>query len=364
MAARRRDEQHVHVIAKSLNSYGIQQNNVIILIFIKDIIAHPGLSLDNLDFTPFLNNVESPVPMYTIAGDHTCGAMQALHQAKPNNPTWKYMDVHLAITEDTPENRRLAQIAGDLDNKVGNIKQEMSTFDYIDQIHRMYEKLIRQHGNPAVAANLKIINKALAKYKNDCITTMGDRGQIATATLGTYFQIAKRTGEVWSLIEKIFTDHKAALYASSRGRTLTAKDHLGHSYFTDMANIPDDSLIKWLRKVTNGNMTVSQFKQKCTKYKKIVVLQKAILTWVAAEYHVNHNTYEDLVAVHPFLATSEFVSNVIGTFNPTKKNNKLPHSIASTITQMINQQASSRSRVCCSSLTFYPMPIYLAIYEE
>jgi hypothetical protein len=51
-------------------------------------------------------------------------------------------------------------------------------------------------------------------------------------------------------------------------------------------------------------MTVSQFKQKCTKYKKIVVLQKAILAWYAAEYHQDYNTYDELVS-----ASSPFPGN-------------------------------------------------------
>ena len=41
MAARMRDEHHVVVIADSLNSHGVQQYNVIVLIFIEDIERHP-----------------------------------------------------------------------------------------------------------------------------------------------------------------------------------------------------------------------------------------------------------------------------------------------------------------------------------
>ena len=361
MAARRKDEHHVVVIAESLNIHGVQQHNVIILIFTQDIINHPKLSLDNLDFTPFLDDEKAPVPMYTIAGDHTCGAMQMLHEAKPQNPKWLYMYVTIAVTDDTPENRRLAQIAGDLDNKVGNIKQEMTTFDYIEQIHRTYMNLIKKFGDPSVPANLKNINKDLARYKADCTITMGDRNRIATATLGTFFQIAKRTGKVWTLIERIFTEHRQALYASSRGRTLTPKDHLGHSYFTDMANIPDAMLIKWLQSVVDQKMTVSQFKAKCSKYKKILVLQKAILVWYAAEYHQDFDNYDELVEVHPFLATSEFVSQVIGVFNPTKKDPKIPMSIVKIIVQKIEQTNVSRNRVRSVSTTIKFQPFSLFI---
>ena len=362
MAARRKDEHHVVVIAESLNIHGVQQHNVIILIFTKDIIYHPTLSLDNLDFTPFLGDEKAPVPMYTIAGDHTCGAMQMLHKAKPQNPKWLYMYVTIAVTDDTPENRRLAQIAGDLDNKVGNIKQEMTTFDYIDQIHRTYINLIKKYGDPSVPNNLKNINKDLGRYKADCNITMGDRNRIAVATLGTFFQIAKRTGEVWTLIERIFKDHREALYASSRGRTVTPKDHLGHSYFTDMANIPDAMLIKWLQSVVDQKMSVSQFKAKCAKYKKILVLQKAIIIWYAAEYHQEFDTYDELVKVHPFLATSEFVSQVIGVFNPTKKDPKIPMSIAKIIVQKIEQTSASRNRVrsvCTTAIKCQPFSLFI-----
>ena len=353
MAARMRDGHHVIVIADSLNSHGVQQYNVIVLIFIEDIEKHPSLSLDDLDFTPFLDDEKSPVPMYFIAGDHTGGAMQLLHTQKPLAKKWKYMLVTLAICNDTPENRRLAQIAGDLDNKVGNIKQEMTTFDYIEQIHRKYLQLIKKHGDPKVAANLKAINKELVSYKAECTITMGARGRIATATLGTFFQIAKRTGEVWDLIQSIFKEHKANLYATARGRTLTPKDHLGHSYFTDMANIPEDFLIKWLSNVMNKKYTVSQFKQKCTKYKKIMVLQKAILQWWSAEYHEEYDEYDELAKVHPFLATSSFVSEVIGVFNPTKKDPKINMTIVKIIQDRLRLSSASRDRVRLVSATIH-----------
>ena len=351
MAARRRDQHHVIVIADSLNSHGVQQHNVIVLIFIEDIEKHPTLSLDNLDFTPFLDDEKSPVPMYFIAGDHTGGAMQLLHKQKPLAKKWKYMHVSLAICEDTPENRRLAQIAGDLDNKVGNIKQEMTTFDYIEQIHRKYLQLKKTHGDLRVPANFKALNKDLGLYKTECTITMGQRGRIATATLGTFFQIAKRTGEVWNLIEHIFKEHKANLYATARGRTLTAKDHLGHSYFTDMANIPEEFLIKWLSGVVGEKYTVSQFKQKCAKYKKIMALQKAILEWYSTEYHEEHENYDDLVAIHPFLATSSFVSEVIGVYNPSKKDSKIPMTIVKIIQDKIRLSSATRDRVRLVSVT-------------
>ena len=221
------------------------------------------------------------------------------------------------------------------------------------QIHRKYLQLIKTHGDPKVAANMKSINKELMSYKTECTITMGARGRIATATLGTFFQIAKRTGEVWDLIQAIFRQHKAHLYATARGRTLTPKDHLGHSYFTDMANIPEDFLIKWLSKVVENKYTVSQFKQKCTKYKKVMALQKAILQWYGTEYHQEYEEYEDLVLVHPFLATSNFVSEVIGVFNPTKKDSKLNMTIVKIIQDKIRLSSSSRDRVRLVSPTIH-----------
>lgn len=331
MAARLLDKGHVVYVAGSLNLHGIQQNNVMVLIFKEDIIAHPTLSLDNLDFTPFLDCDQAPVPMYVIAGDHTTHAVQMLHKAKPLNPTWTHMWVTLVLSDNTPEDRRMAQITGEMDNKIGSIKQEMSPLDYINQIHRTYMNLISKYGDPSVAANAKKINKDMQTYKNQCKVTMGAPKIIAEATLGTYFQIAKRTGEVWDLIEQVFTKHKANLRASSRGREITAKDHLGHSYFTDMASVDEALLVHWLQRIVDGNITVSDFKRKCGNFNKILKLQKCILTWYRAEYHANYDDYDTLVEKHPFLATKGFVSQVIGSFHPSKKNQTIPQSIADII---------------------------------
>ena len=71
IADRKRNAPHVKVIEKSMTVHGIMKTDVVVLIWLEDILA-AGLDPKNIVFAPLnLINNKPPVPMYVIAGDHT-----------------------------------------------------------------------------------------------------------------------------------------------------------------------------------------------------------------------------------------------------------------------------------------------------
>ncbi len=330
MAARQKSFSHVDDIVISLQKFGIQVYNVKVLIWVED-VKKWAESMKELDFKRFDWSQPAPFKIQVIAGDHTIAALKKLCEMRPKNKLWKTMKVRLVVCENTKENRNMIRAVGSLDNKVAEVHKGATPWDNILQIHNVMASI--QADNSLNATKKK---EALSEYRTQCKTTMAGEGKGAERTIGNYFAIAKIKGKVWDNIAAIFkadAEGKLQQAGAKKGKSKT----VGYGCFCHMAYLPDKDLIRWSQRVLDGIWTPTQFKNRCLEVKKVLKLHEYIVSYLNARHQNEFEKILDATVKYPFLLETDYMTSLIPAFNPKKKDNCLPQSIANSIDGKIKE---------------------------
>lgn len=276
-------------VIKLMGSFakGIQMTslNVVVLAYREDVIA-AGYDPDNLEFNAICVDTP-PFKIMAIFGLHSSVAMFRLHVLRPHNQDYHYIPVTFVICQHTAEDMLMAQLAGNLSNSLGALQKPQSVWDCILQMHNKIME-IHQSGDSA-----KDRKKLLVQARLHWVTSFP---HYTTATIGSLSVIGKLQGQLWSNIQDIFTGNVVVLEGAT-GKA--APKEMGHGHFTDMAKIPEACLIRWTRRVIQGEITTRQFNERCKQYKKVDRIQKDVVTFVNQMYPQSEcEDFEELQSEH------------------------------------------------------------------
>lgn len=336
VAARQLSESHVLDVVDSLRKFGIQVHRVKVLIWKHDLPPEWAANPNLIDLTRYDANGKAPFKMQVIAGDHTIAAVKKLMALRPLNSLWRTFWVRIIVAEDNAESRTFAQALGSLDNKVAEVSKGATPWDNLNQIHTKRvsiwaDQTLDQAGK----------KKAWGDYKQICKTTMigGSSGK-ATATIGSYFAIAKMVGPVWDNVATIFKkDANGTLQKSGSKRTKSGNSKpLAHGPFCHMANIPDKQLLKWTQKVIDGQWSPADFKNSCMDVKKVYKLHTFIKNHLNHKFRHDFDDFGDAAKRYKFLQDVSYIAKLKNAFNVKRNDTNLPQTIANSIEQKIEIQ--------------------------
>lgn len=346
MAARQPDPSHVRDIAQSYVKFGVQDDGTIVIVVFAEDIDSAGLNRNNFLLRQFHETDSLPVPMHTIVGDHRIQALQALRKAKPNNESYKFVEVTLVICSKSAHNKQMALTYGTLDNQVQSLRKKAEAWDCICQVHRQILDLRAEYG-----VNWK--NNTTAKdkwraYKMSCNATMCD---FKTSSLGNFFTIANTFGELWNNIAKVFINDREATSITKKGKESSVKKKaLGYGWLCHMADIPNDELCAWTSEILAGDMSTKDFKNRCLTWKQHVKVQKTVIAWYNMEYvdeaSEEIKSYHELGERFPFLLDPDFFHSMLMRFPTKGKIQVLPDEVARLIRDKMKTTTAVLRMLC------------------
>jgi hypothetical protein len=333
IAARNRVYSWQEQINKSMSQLGVQRTDIVLLVWLNELreflpnyTPHTSITFKDQKEAYYK---EPPVKFNVIAGDHTTGAIQANHQAKPRHVDFQFIEATLLICEKTAENKRLAKAFGTIDNLVKAIHRSMTQWDVVYDLHGVIKRAkMLAVSQSMTAVNAKAnLNAAISAVKTLAVKSFSEQ------TFGSMRVVATKTGDVWKLIKAIFNGN---FVVKAGDPVPKAPESLSH--FNNMANIPEDLLCSWLERVERVRWTTAEFQSRCLSYKKSQKIQTCIFDYINAKRpEVPAENYGDLMKHYEFLRDAEWFNVMVSWVTKLSKEAKLPHQLIQSINQKLTQ---------------------------
>ena len=319
VADRKEDQDHVLRVETSMITHGIMKTDIVILIWKEDLVAL-GLDPENIVFAlsptgDVLPNC--PVDLHVIAGDHTCTASRNLHVKHPRNKLFQYIEAAVVVSEKNADTIKLAKLYGGLDNKIKHTHKKKSVWEYVTEMHT--------HFSGAAYANMS------KEEKEGWMADMYLKCASPKNSVDSWKVVSQTTGDLWTNINTIMT-------GETRDRKAVPPKNT--SFFNNMSKIPQEVLVRWSKKVVDGEEKPRDFQQRCLVYKKKVLAQNKFLTYantlVTDEADVVHN-YNDLCKKYPFFGEADWFMTRVGWMS-----DKVKDDLSSNIKQSIRDRIASQ----------------------
>ena len=335
IADRKRDQSHVDDIKSSMIEHGILINSGITLLMWQDDLDDARIDLNTCNID--INNEKPPVPMYTIAGDHTCAAAQSLHQFYPGNKKWKYLPVSIVVAPKTDNDVTFAKLYGGLDNKVRSTHKK-TAWDYVVDMHEMFER-INKSGLSAKEKKEKI-----AKFMDD----LKVRSSEPDNSIGSWKQVAKQTGKLWNNIRDIFTGNTKDKKAPIPKNT---------THFNGMSGIPESDLQRWSDRVVEGEWKTKDFADRCAQFKREKLCQTKMLDFTVKKLSQEEmeegepDSYQELIEVVPFFGESDWFKKCVAFMGNARQKDELVPQIKDEILEKLQRWRDVKSKQMVSTHT-------------
>jgi hypothetical protein len=218
------------------------------------------------------------IALWIIGGTHTNKALSKLKDLHPDNPLWWTQKFKVLVCKDDPAVRQLLRDQGNIMN-MKHIGKKTTFAEVVIQMHNNAvaegKAYLRQQGRPFDDAFVTPADCPAAVAK-----TMKDRlgqttGGFSTQTIGAYWQLSKRGGRMWELIQELISTKRG------KGSSKAHKPY-GAGVFSAMGKIPDDELLKWLEQLHRGDINDKEFRAKCNDHKAREATKHVIMKLVKA----------------------------------------------------------------------------------
>jgi hypothetical protein len=263
-AARQRMQQKVDSLAGVMDKVSLQRTDIALLVWEGE-LEEQGITIEELDIKHI---GEDKVKAQAITGDHTCGAAQKKHEQEPNEETYFNLDVEIICCPMTTHNKAMAYAYGVIDNYVKEQATGQTPWDIVYKVHVTMTEIN--------ALNISNENKK-KRITERCDEIQREAASKYTVqSFGTYRVLGSKTGKLWDLLYKIFTE-KADIKAK-KGAHTKGPAAIGH--FMHMAYIPDKELTKWAKQVYNKEIESKDFMANCKFYKKVAKVENQVVEFV------------------------------------------------------------------------------------
>ena len=295
IADRRRYDEHVDYIKKSMIEHGIFHNTGVVVLMWKEDLVAKNIELSTYNFDT--SSQRPPVPMYTIAGDHTATAAAGLHRTYPKNKKWFKISASVVVASRTEHDQAMAKLYGGLDNRIRSTQRKKTVWDHVVEMHDYFEVLEKINDD-------EMKKSKMASFMSD----LKVRSEFPDASIGSFKQVAKKKGQLWENIKKIFegkTDDKKAPVPKNT------------THFNAMSGIPEDNLVRWSDRVVTGIWKTKDFKDRCDLYKKELLLQTKMLDFTKDKMTEDESgegeieTYQQLIERWPFFGDQQWFKKCV-----------------------------------------------------
>lgn len=344
IADRKRDEAHVDDIKKSMMEHGILINSGITILMWQDDLDKANIDLhkDTID----VSKQEPPVPMYTIAGDHTCAAAQSLHNFYPANKKWVSLPVSIVVAPKTDSDITFAKLYGGLDNKIRSTHKKKGAWDYVLDMHEMFVRVENSDDS--------------AKDKKDKISKFMDDLKIRSSepenSIGSWKQVAKQTGKLWDNINAIFSGDTKDKKASIPKNT---------THFNGMSGIPEENLVRWSDRVVEGEWRTKDFSDRCAQFKREKLCQSKMMEFTVSKLSKHEmedgepDTYDELIDILPFFGDQVWFKKCVAFMGNARLKDELAAQIKDEIMEKMKRHRDAKSKAPVSIHTQQTFETYM-----
>ena len=292
MAARENMMGHSKDIKHKMLTGGVAEGNITCVIWKQDVQAIGGL--ETLWERARDDSSQPPIPFHTITGDHTASGAQMALEDQPQRVDLKRMMVTVLMCDknDSADWEQAHQY-GVYDNQLADAHRSHNVWDIVNIMHNFINATKSNFPDDINGKPHPTFVKLLKEKRGIMLTQYA---KTAKNTQGSLWVIAQRSGEVWQLIKKIKIGDMET--EGSAGRD--DKGTQSHGHFVNMSDIPEEVLIKWLKKVEQDSSCKTKwFNDQCLYYKKVMWVKQAILEYalqINPQLSASIKSYDDLAA--------------------------------------------------------------------
>ena len=310
------------------------------------------------------NDTDFKLDVMAIVGMHSSSALREAHESYPDNLDYSFCPCDLYMCPKSAENIALAHAWGNMQNKIASQVLPMTAFDYMKQCRVVYETI--------EATYSKSSGSAASSKKKDVTTQLKGLAAawaVPAQSVQQYWGISNRSNDIWKNISAVFrgeVQHSAAV-RFIKPTTLT--------HFVFMAKVPDAKIVEWLECIIRQDpqcRSTKQFMAKCVWYKKSIVIQTAVLTYMAVKHGSDYNDWDDFTDNQPWATPEWFSDQVAVCPDKTRKNATLPLLVKNSIDNGVSQEEKVAQVyivvvVCCNYLYVYmyvhiPLTCHFDVY--
>ena len=302
--ARERVLVQVENITTSIQTKGILEYRIVVLIWQQD-LDKEGITIKSLLDQEW---DEKPKIVYqVICGDHTVAAFQRLARQETTVKEFKKLWCRIIVCKKNDETVKYANSYGGLDNYVMNSASELTLVQITIKMHYKFIE---------IEERMDLTDKMKSAMKKQCRDTYVATSNYESTTLGSASAVASNKGEVWALLEQVL---KGNYKMEKKGRASQVPK--GISNYIHMANIPAESLCRWLERIICGHLIPRQFEAKCKLYKKTARVQIQIVSFVHSIRAKKHtiNSWEKLCLIYPFFLDHNWINQLVAWVGPGVK---------------------------------------------
>jgi hypothetical protein len=224
-----------------------------------------------------------------LAGNHTRLAILNLFKRFRKNPNFHSIFGKLYLFPEMPEVYVWLRVRGKVDNRI--LAMRKNTF--IDDTQTLHYHALADVNRFGLKKISELSTENLEALKSTFIAS----GH-ATGTVGSMWQLAKREGEIWELLEQIF-----------QGRIQSVDSKKSHipvsgSKFARIGGVNDDTLKTLLEDIISGQASLGKINAECIFYKMQFTVTckfcKEIAKCVVA-YNAENKNNDDVNLIEPII---------------------------------------------------------------
>jgi hypothetical protein len=298
IAERERERLKTIKIANCMLQLGIQRCDIVLLVYLEDItaaMAHWKCTFKELFDT--LRKGECWIVLYCIAGDHTMGAIQLLHVKFPNEKKYMMYQCNIVIAPKNEYTNLMAGVFGSVSNTVSELSTASTMWAIVKTINKVLRDIDNSNSTDEVKKKLKKTRLLQLQQNNSHKYTKNSFGSMQV--------LGGKMGALWDVIYEICEGLKSEK-SDTKGATSAESSGLGH--FNTMAGIPEEDLVRWLRRVVDEPLehSTKTFQRRCQLYKKTDKVQSQVLDFInQINQDAQCDDFNELVVAQPWLWRSQ-----------------------------------------------------------
>jgi hypothetical protein len=211
-------------------------------------------SEDKFLFNSLVNRVEQMdvEVVQALAGNHTRLAIHSLFKRFRKNPNFHAVFGKLYLFPEMSEVFIWLRVRGKVDNRMLTMRKNT----FIDDTQTLHYHALADVNRFGLKKISDLTTENLDALKSTFIAS----GH-ASGTVGSMWQLAKREGEIWELLEMIFQGHIESPNPKKRNIPVSG------SKFARIGGVNDDTLKGLLEDIISGQSSLGMLNQNCIFYK-------------------------------------------------------------------------------------------------
>jgi hypothetical protein len=246
------DPKRVLDLAENILSTTLMPTHSVFVIVSTDIYREH--SQDKFVFNTLVNRVEQMdvEVVQALAGNHTRLAIYSLFKRFRKNPNFHSVFGKLYLFPSMPEVYIWLRVRGKVDNRMLTMRKNT----FIDDTQTLHYHALADVNRFGLKKISDLTTENLDALKSTFIAS----GH-ASGTVGSMWQLAKREGDIWELLEMIFQGH---IESPTQKRSVIP---VSGSKFCRIGGVNDETLKGLLEEIVAGQASLGMLNQNCIFYK-------------------------------------------------------------------------------------------------